>query len=81
MDDNYSLAGAGNTAKISTEYDVCNVWIIGTIIALMIDAVCTCETPVNLYHITGQNNPEDGHPRFSARFKAVCIGRIFSHKM
>jgi hypothetical protein len=32
-----------------------------TLVDLMIEAVRTCETLVNLYHSTRRYNPEDGH--------------------
>jgi hypothetical protein len=31
------------------------------VIALMMEASGTSETPVNFYQPTGRNNPEDGH--------------------
>jgi hypothetical protein len=34
-------------------------WVV--VIALMIEAASASETPVNIYHITRRNIPEDSH--------------------
>jgi hypothetical protein len=36
-------------------------WLRGLLIALMMEAASTSETPVNVYQTTRRNNQEDSH--------------------
>jgi hypothetical protein len=38
-----------------------NFYVKHILVAMMMEAVRTCETPANLYQCTRRYNPEDGH--------------------